>query len=247
MPHQPIPPPPGDHTDELLAMVAHELRRPLTALLGALATLQHRDQALSARQQQELLGMARRQGEQLQRLLDQLLAAAGVERGAAGLVGRSLVDAATLAEEAGQAARLAHPDHPITIEGAGRLLVRVDPLAISRILGNLLDTAAAHSPNGAPIRLSAHRAGVHAVLAVQDQRHGIPPAERDRVFQRYLRLDWRTAPHQAGLGLGLYIARRLARANRGVLQVTDPSGGWGARLELWLPLAAAAPGGRRPQ
>jgi K+-sensing histidine kinase KdpD len=65
MPHKGIPPsqPLGDYADELLAMVAHELRRPLTGLLGALATLQQRDHSLSTLQQQELLSTARRQGE----------------------------------------------------------------------------------------------------------------------------------------------------------------------------------------
>ena len=150
MPHQPLPgeQPPGEHAEELLAILAHELRQPLTALLGALMTLQHRTQALSGAQQQELLGMAHRQGEQLQRLLDQLLAAASVDHVHAPSARRSLVDVAALAEEAGHAARLAHPDHPITIEAAGPLPVRVDPLAISRILGNLLDNAAAYSPQG---------------------------------------------------------------------------------------------------
>jgi len=252
MPHKPIPrtPPLGDHVDELLAILAHELRRPLTALLGALATLQQRDQALSFHQQQELLGMARRQGEQLQRLLAQLLAAAGVDHGQARLARRSLVDAAALAEEAAQAARLAHRDHPITIEVAGPLLVRVDPLAISRILGNLLDNAAAYSPQDSPIRLSARRDGVHAVLAVHDDGPGIPPDQRDRVFQRYERLDQPTSSTGGGgLGLGLYIARRLARTNRGELQVTDSPGDRGARLELRLPLATPRmprPGDPRP-
>jgi two-component system OmpR family sensor kinase len=237
MPHQPIPrQPPGEHAEELLAFLAHELRRPLTALLGALATLQHRHQALSVLQQQELLRMARRQGEQLGRLLDQVLAAAGLDRGHARLARRSLVDAADLAEEAGLAARLAHPDHPITIEAAGPLLVRVDPLAVGRILGNLLDNAATHSPQQAPIRLSVRRDGVHAVLAVQDQGPGIPPDQRDRIFERYARLDLPTTSHGVGLGLGLYIARRLARANDGELQLTDPPGRRGARFELRLPL-----------
>jgi signal transduction histidine kinase len=242
MPHQPIPRTPrsGEHTEELLAMVAHELRRPLTALLGALATLQHRDQALSVHQQQELLGMARRQGEQLQRLLDQLLAADGVDRGQARLARRSLVDAAALSEEAGRAAGLAHPDHPIAIEVAGPLLVRVDPLAVSRILGNLLDNAAAYSPHGVPIRLSARRDGVDAVLAVEDDGPGIPPDQRARIFERYTRLDQPASSPGGGLGLGLYIARQLARANRGELHVTDPPAGRGARLELRLPLTTSS-------
>jgi signal transduction histidine kinase len=244
MPHQPIPPvqPPGEPAEELLAILAHELRRPLTAMLGALAALQHRQQALSVLQQQELLAMAHRQGEQLGRLLDQVLAAAGLDRGHARLARRSLVDAAALAEEAGQAARLSHPEHPVTIEAAGPLLVRADPLAVGRILGNLLDNAAAYSPPGAAIWLSAMREGAHAVLAVHDQGPGIPPAERDRIFQRYARLDQRTDQHQPGLGLGLYVARRLARANHGELRVTDPPGGRGARLLLRLPLASPTPG-----
>jgi two-component system OmpR family sensor kinase len=212
-------------------------------MLGAVATVRHRQQALSTLQQQELLGIAYRQGEQLGRLLDQVLAAARLDREHARLARRSLVDAAALAEEAGQAARLAHPDHPITIEVAGPLLVRVDPLAVSRILGNLLDNAAAYSPQGTAIWLSASRDGVHALLAVQDQGPGIPPADRDRVFQRYARLDQPTATSSGGgLGLGLYVARRLAHANHGGLRVTDPPGRRGARFELRLPPPPPAPG-----
>jgi signal transduction histidine kinase len=233
--------PPGDRAEELLAMIAHELRRPLTALLGALATVQQRGPALATAQQQELLGVANRQATQLQRLLDQLLAAAGLDHPQAGMAHRSLQDVAALAQEAGIAARLAHPDHPVTIEVAGPLLVHTDSLAISRILGNLLDNAATHSPPGAPIRLVAGRDGAQAVLAVQDQGPGIPPEERGRIFERYARLDWPTGPPTGGLGLGLYIARRLAGANCGELHATDAPSGRGARFELRLPLALPAP------
>jgi two-component system OmpR family sensor kinase len=239
----PRPRPPDERAEELLGMVAHELRRPLTALLGAVATLQQRGQTLSVLQQQELLGMAGRQGQQLQRLLDQLLTAAGLDLGQDQLARRSLVDAAALAAEAGRAARLAHPDHPIVIEIAGPLLVRVDPLAISRILGNLLDNAATHTPPGTPIRLSASRDGPDAVLTIQDAGHGIPPADRDRVFERYTRLGQPTGSPGSGLGLGLYVARRLAHANHGQLHLAGPPDG-GARFELRLPLAPPAP--RRP-
>jgi signal transduction histidine kinase len=241
MPHKPTggEQPPGERADELLAIVAHELRRPLTALLGALATLQHRGQALSIPQQDELVGMARRQGEQLQRLLEQVLVAARLDHAHAGLARRSLVDAAALTREAGLAARLTNPDRPITVDLAGPLLVRADPLAISRILGNLLDNAATYTPPEASIRLSASRDGLHAVLAVQDAGPGIPPHERERIFERYARLDHQPGRPGVGLGLGLYIARRLARANRGELRATDPPGGRGARLELRLPLVAS--------
>jgi two-component system OmpR family sensor kinase len=238
MPHQPRPgePPRGAPAEELLAMVAHELRQPLTALLGALTTLHQRRQALSVPQQQELLGMAHRQGEQLQQLLDQFLAAARLNQGPTRLARRSLVDAVAITKQAGHAARLAHPDHPISIEAAGPLLVWVDPLAVMRILGNLLDNAAIYSNPGTAIHLSARRDGLHAVVAVHDHGPGIPPDQRERIFQRYTRLDSPTASRSGGLGLGLYIARRLARAHHGDLQATEPSGGRGARFELRLPL-----------
>jgi two-component system sensor histidine kinase KdpD len=222
--------------EELLATVAHELRRPLTALLGALATIQQRGPALSADQQQALLGIAHRQASQLLGLLEQLLAAATADPPQATLVRPSLVDAAALATDAATAAQLAHPDHRIASKAAGPLLVRADPLAISRILGNLLDNAAAHSPADSLIWLHGGRHGHEAVLTVQDQGPGIPPGERDRIFQRYTRLNWRTGS-TSGLGLGLYIARHLAHANQGELRVTDPVGDGGARLELRLPLA----------
>jgi two-component system, OmpR family, sensor kinase len=245
MPHKPIPPnQPDDQANELLGVVAHELRRPLTALLGALATLQHRREVLSSAQQQELAGIAHRQAEQLHRLLDQLLRLTSLDQPHLGLARRSLVDVAALAAEAGQAARLAHPDHPVAIDLAGPLLVRADPLAVTSILGNLLDNAAAHTPPGTPIQLAAGQDGRHAILTVQDHGPGIPHRDRDRIFDRYARVGRPPNRSGAGIGLGLYIARRLARANRGELRLADPSGGRGARFELRLPLATPTPAGK---
>ena len=234
-----------DQVEELLATVAHELRRPLTTLLGALATVHQRGPALSATQQQELLAMARRQGTQLQRLLEQLLVAAVADAQAA-MARASLVDAATLANETAVAARLANPHHRITIQAAGPLLVRADPLAITRILGNLLDNAATHAPAGSLIRLTGGHDGTEVVLAVQDEGPGIPPQARDRIFERYLRLDPHARPVAGGLGLGLYIARRLTDANGGELRCTDPPGDRGACFELRLAIARPAQD-RNPQ
>jgi signal transduction histidine kinase len=227
--------------EDLLAMVAHELRRPLAGLLGALATVHQRGPALAPGEQQELLAIARRQGIQLQRLLEQLLVAATLDHPQSAKIQGSLVDAAALATEAGVAAQLAHPAHRITIEAAGPLLIRGDPLAMSRILGNLLDNAAVYAPAGTPIRIVSGRDGAQAVLAVQDQGPGISPDARDRIFERYTRVDRHAGPAAGGLGLGLYIARRLAHANHGTLRLSDPPNGRGACFELRLPIARPAP------
>ena len=232
-----------ERVEELVATAAHKLRRPLTALLGALATLQQRGPALSIAQQQGLLAMARRQGTQLQRLLEQLLVTAALDHPQIGVARPSLVDAAAVATEATVAAQLAHPHHRITIQAVGPLLVRVDPLAITRILGNLVDNAATHAPTGSLIRLICGRDGNQAVLAVQDQGPGVAAEARDRIFERYTQVDRHGGPAAGGLGLGLYIARQLALANRGDLRLSDPLGGRGACFELRLPIArpAAAP------
>jgi signal transduction histidine kinase len=218
-------------------MVAHELRQPLTALLGALTTIHQRGPALPISQHHELLAMARRQGAQLQQLLDQLLVLGGPDQPQAGAGSWSLIDVAALSHQAALAARSAHPNHRITSTMAGPLLVRADPLAISRILGNLLDNAAAYSPAGSLIQLVGGRDHRQAVLTVRDHGPGIPADDRDRVFQRAVRLD--RQPNRSGgrLGLGLYLARRLAHTSGGGLQATDPPGGHGAQLELRLPLA----------
>jgi signal transduction histidine kinase len=75
------------------------------------------------------------------------------------------------------------------------------------------------------------------VLAVLDDGPGIPPDQRQRIFERYARLGEPTSSAKGGLGLGLYIARRQARTNRGELWATDPPDGRGAHFELRLPLA----------
>ena len=100
--------------------------------------------------------------------------------------------------------------------------------------------AAAHAPAGSLIRLRGGRDGTKVVLALQDGGPGIPPEARDRIFERYLRLDPHARPVAGGLGLGLYIARRLTDANDGELVCTDPPGGRGACFELRLPIARPA-------
>ena len=108
-------------------------------------------------------------------------------------------------------------------------------------MGNLLDNATSHSPPAAPIRLTVARDGQQAVLAVLDHGSGVPSEQCQRIFERYARLEEPAGFAAGGLGLGLYIAWRLARTNRGELSATDPPDGRGARFELRLPLAPHPP------
>ena len=227
--------------DDLLAAVSHELRTPLAGMLGALATLSAREGQLTEPQRQELIGMAVRQGDRLKLQIEQLLLAARLERGGHEQSERPVVDVAAVTREAVAAARAAYPARQLVLEANEVLPVRALPEAVRQVLGNLLDNAAKHAPDRAPIRVQAGRVGALAVLAVEDGGPGVPPAERERIFERFTQLDSGATRLASGVGLGLYIARQLANAQGGELLLADPTPpGQGARFELRLPMAELA-------
>jgi signal transduction histidine kinase len=227
--------------DDLLAAVSHELRTPLAGMLGALATLSAREGQLTDPQRQELVDMAVRQGDRLKLQIEQLLLAARLERSGHEPAERPVVDAAALARDAVAAARAAYPARQLVLEVRAVLPVRAVPEAVLQVLGNLLDNAAKHAPDKAPIRVAARQVGALAVVSVQDTGPGVPPAERERIFERFTQLDSGATRQAGGVGLGLYIARQLANAQGGELLATDPAdAGQGARFELRLPMAELA-------
>jgi signal transduction histidine kinase len=226
--------------ENLLAAVSHELRTPLAGVLGAIATLDQRGHLLTPELRGELVGMAARQGGRLKELIEDLLVAATLEQVPSERVPVPAVDVAALARRACDEVRQAEPNLALVATLDGELPVRATPEAVLQALTNLLDNAARHSPEGVPIRLEAKRQGAHAVVAIQDEGPGVPLAERERVFERFIRLDDDSASRRGGgVGLGLYVARRLARAQGGDLRIGEPVGAdRGARFELLLPLAA---------
>jgi signal transduction histidine kinase len=222
--------------DDLLAMVSHELRNPLATVLGVLRLLSS-GAPLNPDERQEMLEMGDRQARRLRTLIEQLLLAARFERGEVAYPssGAELVeaDAAELVFQAATEAQAGHREHRIRVECDGSLPVRVAPDAVLQILGNLLDNACKYSPDERLVRLIAERNGTHAVLAVEDDGAGIPPEEHARIFERFTQLG---NGRSSGLGLGLYIAKRLASAQGGDLVLTDARHAGGARFELRIPL-----------
>lgn len=109
---------------------------------------------------------------------------------------------------------------------------------LGRLVGALLDNAERHARTLVDVRL--HRDGEEAVLIVADDGTGIPPAERERVYEPFARVDTARDRDAGGTGLGLAIARGIAVAHHGTLAIED--GAAGARLVLRLPLAGARQG-----
>jgi signal transduction histidine kinase len=228
--------------EAMLATVSHELRAPLTVVLGSLETLTTRDGALGPEQRRELVAMAARQGERLKRLVEQLLEAARLEQAELGPPAEAVIDAVKVAREAERATELGHPGRRVRLDAGRALPVRAAPETLLQVLTNLLDNAAKYSPAGTPIRLQARRRGGQAVIAVIDAGPGIPAGQRERIFERFTQLESSDGRRGEGAGLGLYIARKLARSLGGDLVLCEPStGAPGARFELRLPLADEGP------
>jgi signal transduction histidine kinase len=220
--------------DDLLAMVSHELRTPLTTVVGALRLLSA-GPPLGPTERQEMLEMADRQARRLRVLIEQLLLAAQSENGRATFMSTAAervdVDAADLLVEAATEAQAGPCGERVGLRCHASLPVRLAPDPVLQILGNLVDNACKYAPEESPVLLIGERDGATAVLAVEDEGAGVRPEERERVFERFTRLE----PGR-GLGLGLFIARQLARAQGGDLVVTDARVAGGARFELRLPL-----------
>jgi signal transduction histidine kinase len=234
--------------DDLLAMVSHELRTPLTTVVGALRLLSG-GRPLGPEERQEMLEMADRQARRLRVLIDQLLLAAQSDNDRVSFLSaaaeRVEVDAADLLAEAATEARAGACGDRVRLRCEQSLPVRLAPDAALQILGNLVDNACKYAPEDGPVWLVGQRDRLDVVLAVEDDGAGVPPEERERIFERFTRLE----PGR-GLGLGLYIARQLARAQGGDLVVTGARIAGGARFELRLPLlepAASRPPSARDQ
>jgi signal transduction histidine kinase len=233
---------------DLLATVSHELRTPLTGILGSLKTLDARGDALTPEQRQDFLEMARQEGERLKGLIEQLLLASRFQTMPNEPAIRPLIDAAEVVRSAGEAGQADHPDRDIGMSISGPLPVLAAPEAVLRVVAILLDNAVKWSPADAAVRIDAYRDGGQVVVAVSDTGPGVPADDRERIFEWFTQADSGDTRPRGGIGLGLYVARQLARAHGGDLALANDrgDGASGARFELRLPLAGGHDGDHVP-
>ncbi|BDX31211.1 hypothetical protein TUM20985_17580 [Mycobacterium antarcticum] len=219
-------------TRDFLADAAHELRTPLAGIQVAAEQLVNTSPEAppaARRRAQLLLADARRAGRLVSDMLD-------LSRIDAGLPLRVVeTDLVGIADDQVQRADMLAPRVAVTRTGLRRLEVRADPQRIGQIMSNLLDNARRYTPPGGRITVHVEQSGADdARLTVTDTGPGIPAADRTRVFERLVRLDSARDRDHGGAGLGLSIARSLARAHGGDL--TCEPHDTGARFTLTLPL-----------
>jgi signal transduction histidine kinase len=213
---------------QFTADVAHEVRTPLAAIRGHLELLL----AGSPPGAQHTLATVLDELDRLARLVSRLLLLEKLEQGAE-IARRERVDLLALAQGLADHLRVVAEEQGIALETRGREApVDADPEQLRQVLLNLLDNAFRHTPRGGRVWLEVEPAGDRVRAAVGDSGPGIPPEERERVFDRF-RSD-RSLP-RAGSGLGLPIARAIARAHGGDLRAEPCEAG--ARFVLDLPAA----------
>jgi signal transduction histidine kinase/ActR/RegA family two-component response regulator len=226
--------------DEFLATLAHELRNPLAPVTNALQILKMSDDEGTRLRAREIM---ERQLRQMVRLVDDLLDVSRITTGklgvrmqrveAASIVRNAVETVAPLIEAHGHHLHLDLPGEPAYVEG--------DPTRLAQVFANLLNNAAKYTQSGGNIRLRCGIEGQQVVVAIKDDGIGIDPAVLPYVFEMFAQADRSLDRPNAGLGVGLTLARRLVELHGGTLDAKSKGLGHGSEFTVRLPLAAAAP------
>jgi signal transduction histidine kinase len=243
--------------DEFLSAATHELRTPMTALLGAAQLARRllaRQGTLTPEQTERTLHVVERQARRSARLVEHLVFISLLDTGALQLL-RERVDLAQVVREAVERARGAVDQHELVWQGgqggqggqAGQgeqrpVMAEVDAPRIQQLVANLLDNAVRFSPEGTPVeidvveQMGVDGRGSRAVrIAVRDHGVGIPPDQRPYVFDRHHQAHaGQQAGYRSGLGLGLYVSRTIAELHGGTIELQAPDDG-GTRVVVTLP------------
>lgn len=227
--------------DQFLAMLSHELRNPLGAMLNATRLFERagsHDPALA-----KACSIIDRQSKQMARLLDDLLDVSRVTQGKI-RVSRQVVNLRASAEEAIQVVRpmldscghkleLVLPDQAVYVEG--------DPVRLLQVQENLLENAAKYTSPGGTIRLTLREEIGEAVLCVRDNGVGIAPEMQAKIFDLFVQAPSAPVGGDAGMGIGLTLVQSIVHLHHGQVCVRSEGLGKGSEFEVRLPLTEKRP------
>jgi PAS domain S-box-containing protein len=223
--------------NEFLAMLSHELRNPLAAITNALQLAQIETDPEMIRWSNDVV---QRQVAQLTRLVDDLLDVTRITSGKIQLQ-RATIDVAEVIDAAVGALRPLFKEHRHSLETSyrrGELWVNGDAARLQQVVVNLLTNAARYTPDGGRITLAAAANG-EIVLTVRDNGSGIPAAALERIFELFAQ-GATNGSSNAGLGIGLTIAKSIVQMHGGDISARSGGAGKGAEFVVTLPMANAA-------
>jgi signal transduction histidine kinase len=222
--------------DEFLAMLGHELRNPLSAIMNAVHVMQASgaDHARSSHS----IALVDRQTRNLRRLVDDLLDVARVTRGKIEL----RKEPADLVQIVGQAVEVVRPllsrgeEIEVSMQSTAPIRVDADKTRLEQSIVNLLLNAVKFTSEGRRIKITVERTDVDALVAIRDNGIGIAPEMLSSIFDLFTQADRSLDRAQGGLGIGLFICKRLVDLHGGAISVASEGHGRGAVFTIQLPL-----------
>jgi signal transduction histidine kinase len=221
--------------DQFLAMLGHELRNPLAAILTASELLDAQAEPADEKPR-AVIG---RQVRHLARLVDDLLDVARVTSGKIALSFTD-IDLADVVAKTVQTYDASARGRGVAIamrRSDGPLLVRADPVRIEQIVGNVLGNAIKYTPSGGRVEVETTSDSSAAVLRVRDTGVGIPEEVLPRVFELFVQAPGTLDRAQGGLGIGLTLVHRLVALHHGTVTARSEGVGKGSEFEVRLPLS----------
>ena len=220
--------------DHFLAMLGHELRNPLAAIIMA-GEIMERTPSNAFERQRTVIS---RQSRHLARLVDDLLDVSRVTTGKI-VLQRALVDLADVAQRGLHAAAdsIAAQQLTVTYNTADEgVPINGDLIRVEQIFTNLITNAIKYTPRGGHIEVTVSRDGGEGVLRVRDTGLGLAPAAREHIFDLFMQVENTLERARGGLGIGLTVVRRLAQLHGGTVEAFSEGEGRGSEFVVRLPL-----------
>ncbi len=232
--------------DEFLAVVTHELRSPLNAMLGY-ARMFSAKPALDEAEARHAFEVIKRSGERQKELIDDLLDTARIITGKLRLEAHP-INLVAVINDALDAARLAAKAKNIALAAkldaqAGQ--ITGDSERLQQVVWNLVNNAIKFTPENGRVEIELKRAGPRIVIAVSDTGKGIAPEFLPHVFERFTQQDASRTRRHGGLGLGLALVKHLVELHGGTIRAASPGEGHGATFTINLPVRAVSGGTER--
>jgi signal transduction histidine kinase len=222
--------------DQFLSIASHELKTPLTTLLGNTQLLRRRvarEGGLSQRNQQAL-GVVEQQATRLKKLIEALLDISRIQNGQL-TVARQWIDLNALADRMVREVQPILHQHTIEFNGASiPLLIEGDELRLEQVLQNIIQNAVKYSPSGGMITVRTEAQNGHACVSISDQGIGIPQDSLAHLFERFYRAENAEAQHISGMGVGLYLVKEIVGLHGGAIEVNSTEGA-GSTFTIRLP------------
>jgi PAS domain S-box-containing protein len=224
--------------DQFLTIASHELKTPLTSLVGYAELLERRASEANNFDERDrrAIHIIAQQTARLEKMIDTMLDVSRIEHGRISIACEPL-DLNTLATQVTGQMRLLLKRHVLDLRLADAPVeIDGDEMRLGQVLQNLIQNAIKYSPLGGTISVEVRRTPDQAQVSVSDQGIGIPAAALPHLFGRFYRAPNAEAWHISGMGIGLYIAQEIIRLHAGEIQVASEEGK-GSTFTLSLPLA----------